>query len=151
MRVYLVRHGEAEAAGERPLTAQGRRHVERIARAAVRAQVHPQHIYHSDKLRAKETAEILAQHLGHTDLRQVPGLNPNDATERASRLVDSPGGDIMLVGHLPHLERFASLLLLDNDTKPLVLFPPAGMACLERNPTTRNWLLRWMIAPETLE
>jgi phosphohistidine phosphatase len=56
-----------------------------------------------------------------------------------------------LVGHLPHLERLASLLLLEDDSSPLLLFPPAGMACLERNPTTRHWLLRWMITPETLE
>lgn len=151
MRVYLMRHGEAEAAGERPLSAQGRRHVERVSRAAVRAKVHPAHIYHSDKLRAKQTAEILGQHLGHKDVRQVPGLNPNDDPERAHRLVDPPGGDVILVGHLPHLERFASLLLLDDDTKPLVVFPPAGMACLERNSTAGNWLLRWLITPETLE
>ncbi len=151
MRVYLVRHGEAEAAGERSLTAQGRRHVERVARAAVRAKVHPQHIYHSDKLRAKETAAILAQHLGHKHVRQVPGLNPNDDPEESNHLLDTPGGDIILVGHLPHLERFASLLLLDDDTKPLVVFPPASMACLERNPTAGNWLLRWLITPETLE
>lgn len=151
MRVYLVRHGEAEAAGERPLSAQGRRHVERVARAAVRAQVRPQHIYHSGKLRAKQTAEILGQHLGHKDVRQVPGLNPNDDPEESNHLVDSPSGDLILVGHLPHLERFASLLLLEDDTKPLVVFPPASMACLERNPTAGNWLLCWLITPKTLE
>ena len=151
MRVYLMRHGEAEPAGERPLTAQGRQHVERVARAAVRAHVHPKHIYHSGKLRAQQTAEILAQHLGHTDLRQVPGLNPNDDPDEAHRLADSRSGGVMFVGHLPHLERFASSLLLEDDSSPLVLFPPAGMACLERNPTTRHWLLRWMITPETLE
>jgi phosphohistidine phosphatase len=150
MRLYLVRHGEAEPAGERPLTAAGRQNVERVARAALRGQVRPKHIFHSGKLRAQQTAEILAQHLGQPDCRQVPGLNPNDDPDEANRLANSRSGDLMFVGHLPHLERFASLLLIEDDS-PLVLFPPGGMACLERNPATRRWLLRWLITPETLE
>lgn len=150
MRLYLMRHGEAEPAGERPLTALGRQQVEKVARAAGRAGAKPVRIFQSGILRAQQTAEILIQTLGLTEApRKIAGLNPNDDPDTAMELLENLTVDVALVGHLPHVEALASLLILDDSSRALLLFPTAGMACLERNPTTERWLIRWMITPDT--
>lgn len=151
MRLYLMRHGEAEPAGERPLSAAGRQQVETVARAAARAGAKPVHIFHSGKLRAAQTAGILARHLSVTaEPCKAAGLDPNDDPTAARELVEALSEDTLLAGHLPHLELFASLLLLGDAGRTLLLFPTAGMACLERDLAARRWLVRWMITPETL-
>ncbi|MBM3581113.1 MAG: phosphohistidine phosphatase SixA, partial [Alphaproteobacteria bacterium] len=64
MRVYLARHGDAVEALEnprRPLSAKGRAEVERMASFLARGGVRPRRIIHSQKLRAGETAAILAR------------------------------------------------------------------------------------------
>ena len=57
--VYLVQHGQAEPKDkdpERPLTAEGRQTVERVAAWAVRAGIEMGQVRHSGKLRAEQTA-----------------------------------------------------------------------------------------------
>jgi phosphohistidine phosphatase SixA len=67
MEFYLVRHGEAVSQavnGQRPLTAEGRRDVERLGRATAQRGIQPSQIFHSGLLRAQQTAEILNESLG---------------------------------------------------------------------------------------
>jgi phosphohistidine phosphatase len=74
-------HGRqpAEDCVSRPLTQAGRLAVERIAGWAAAADIRPDEIAHSGKLRAEQTAEILADYLmpakGSTMRR---GLGPDD-------------------------------------------------------------------------
>ena len=66
MNIYLVRHGEAVSEKldpKRPLTSSGREEVQRIGRLAAAKNVKVSAIFHSGILRAKQTAEILAEHL----------------------------------------------------------------------------------------
>ena len=66
MELYLVQHGEAtpkEVDPARPLTERGQVEVRRVAHAAHVAGVTVSTIYHSGKLRAQQTAEILAKEL----------------------------------------------------------------------------------------
>src|SRR3954447_20572544 len=58
--LLLVHHGDAVAPGidsMRPLSAVGRAATERLASAAARRGVKPDVIWHSGKLRARQTAE----------------------------------------------------------------------------------------------
>src|SRR3954469_7788108 len=110
MRVYLVRHGEAKSEDvdpDRHLTDDGADAVERIARDAVKdSGVRPARIVHSAKARARQTAQIWAGLVG-AEVSEAEGLSPNDdPAVWATRLQDEPD-DVMLVGHLPHLERLA--------------------------------------------
>jgi len=62
MRLYLVQHGEAKREEEdpsRPLTENGRREVEIVAKFLSEAGIKIDKILHSGKLRAAQTAEIL--------------------------------------------------------------------------------------------
>ena len=56
------------------------------------------------------------------------------------------GEPLMLVGHLPHLSRLVSALVL-GDSKKEILWPDAGtMVCLTK--TQRGFRLLWVLTPE---
>jgi|Deesub1362A_J573_1020465.scaffolds.fasta_scaffold00071_43 phosphohistidine phosphatase len=145
MRLYLVRHAEAEVSEPKALTAQGREAAQRMA-ARLRAMgIRPQAIYHSGKLRARQTAEIVGQALGLSP-QEAQGLAPlDDPAEWAQRL-RSQEADVMLVGHIPHVGRLAALLLCGRDSLALG-FGPATVAALERT-QAGSWALCFMLPVE---
>ncbi len=53
----------------------------------------------------------------------------------------------MLVGHLPHMSRLASLLLKGDAEKNAVNFKQGSVVCLE-NPGDGNFSVEWMVTPE---
>lgn len=142
MRVYLVRHGEAQSENvdpERHLTARGVEEVTQIATgAADQLQVHPQRIVHSGKARARQTAEIWAGLIG-VDPEHADGLSPNDDPTTWAKRLESSEGDLMLVGHLPHLERLAAMLVEGDAEAAVAGFPAGGMVVLERSDS--GWAL----------
>lgn len=151
MRLYLVRHGEATSEAEdpkRPLSIAGRAEVEKIARhlARVSAIVDGFTVRHSGKLRAAQTAEILAAYLHPAGTpEQAPGLAPGDPPQRALELIQEAAGDLMLAGHLPHLGRLASLLLTGDSERVGFKLPAAAIVCLERE--SGSWRLNWLLIP----
>ncbi len=150
MDFYLVRHGEAEPEHldpRRPLTDGGRAGVEKVARAAVARRLKIAEILHSDKLRAKETAEILARFLSPArGVQEISGLAPEDDPLLAKAELEAADQSLMLVGHLPHVGRLAALLLVGDSEKKIVDFAPATMICLSRE--SGIWRLGWTLSPE---
>jgi phosphohistidine phosphatase len=55
--------------------------------------------------------------------------------------------NIMLVGHLPHLGKLASLLLCGDENAGLISFRMGGALCLERDGAGK-WSVQWMIIPD---
>jgi len=143
VRAYLVRHGEAKNADvdpERHLTDRGVLTVRGIATEGTEALgVHPDRILHSGKARARQTAEIWAE-LAGVDVAEADGLAPNDDPSVWRQRLEGESEDVMLVGHLPHLERLAGLLVTGDADRPVVGFPAGGLVCLERAAT--GWELR---------
>jgi phosphohistidine phosphatase len=150
MEVYLVRHGQAKAETmdpAQPLSERGREEVERVARHAAARGLRVVEIRHSRKLRARETAEILAAHLAPArGVREVDGLAPADDPAAARQSLEEAHEPLMLVGHLPHLSRLASSLLLGDAGKEIVHFGNASLACLAR--TDGGWRLEWILTPD---
>ena len=150
MEFYLVRHGEAKPATEdprRPLNERGRREVEKVARAATAKGIKVSRILHSDKLRAKETAEILVRALSPArGVRETKGLGPEDDPFVAKAELEVAVDSLMLVGHLPHLGRLVSLLLTGDPERRPIDFPAAGVVCLSRE--KGKWKIRWTLNPE---
>ncbi|GAB4390815.1 MAG: phosphohistidine phosphatase SixA [Thermodesulfovibrionales bacterium] len=150
MYVYLVQHGEAvskEEDPERPLSEKGKEDVARVA-AFVSSQMGGAFsIRHSGKTRARQTAEILRDRLlPGEEVSEADGLSPlDDPAIWAGRLAAGEG-DIMLVGHLPHLERLASLLLCGKPEMGAVQFRMGGVVCLGRDDGL--WSIRWMVIPD---
>ena len=153
MKLYLVQHGEAKREEEdpaRPLTDRGREEAEKIASHIAKTGVQVERIIHSGKLRAKQTAEIMAKHLKPPKgVDQADNLDPlADPKIWAERLKDI-SEDIMLVGHLPHLSKLASLLLTGNADLEPIKFRMAGIICLERDEKGK-WSLLWALRPENI-
>ena len=151
MRLYLVQHGEAAEETEdptRPLTENGRAAVQRVAAAADDAGVRPMHVFHSGKLRAEQTAEIIAETLGLAgSVGVAAGLKPMDDVEPWATQVGEHVQDVMLVGHLPFMGRLASLLLCGDADTEIVHFRYGAVVCLGRE-DTGSWSLLWVLAPD---
>jgi len=148
MLVYLVRHGDAkpeEVDPERPLSDRGWAEVERVARHLGRLRLPLAEICHSDRLRARQTADLLAKHLlPALGTRAARGLGPMDDPALVREDLDAFPGPLMLVGHLPHLDRLARSLLQTNGA--LFAFPPAAVLCLVRADT--GWRVDWLLTPQ---
>lgn len=150
MRLYLAQHGLAREPSEdpqRPLSDQGREDVSRVAGfLSLFARPQPLVIAHSGKLRAQQTAEMFAEAWGVKDVRVMPDLAPNDDPAVWSAHLAGMDEDVMLVGHLPHLQRLAGLLLCDDVSRTPLTFRQGGVACMERQ--GGNWSLQWMVVPQ---
>lgn len=153
MRIYLTQHGQAlpkDVDPDRPLNAQGREDVRRLAELLGNAGIEVGQVLHSGKARAEQTAAILADALlpaGQPEARA--GLGPTDPLEQVSAEIAFWSAETLIVGHLPYLGRLASLLLVSDPDRPLLAFQPGSIACLEKDPEGR-WALAWMVRPELL-
>ena len=116
MKLYLMQHGEACAKDvdpERPLTNEGRLDVERMGAFLKRSGVKVRRVIHSGKLRAQQTAEILADLIAPEVESEVSGLmNPNDNPRAFDWQAESWDQDTLIVGHLPFMAGLVSHLSL---------------------------------------
>lgn len=150
MRLYLVQHGEAKSEKEdpeRPLTDRGWEEIRRVSKAAKSLiQIHCSVVYHSGKLRARQTAEILGEIL-RFPIEEEEGLNPNDPIQPWVERISKENRDLMIVGHLPFLEKLASFLLCGEENAKLILFRYGALVCLEQV-EGRKWAIAWILRPE---
>jgi len=149
MRVYLAQHGLANDAAtdpERGLSDQGREDVTRTAGfLSLFEKPQPSRIIHSGKLRAQQTAEMFAEAWGGLPVAEVPDLAPNADPHVWAEHLNCMSHDVMLVGHLPYLERLAGLLLCSDAECEVVRFRNGGVTCLQRSDS--GWTLLWQIHP----
>lgn len=148
MLLYLVQHGTAKSKEEdpdRPLTAEGRLEVDSVMLLMMRyGAITAARVVHSGKLRAAETAQLIAAKLD-AEVEEAEGLKPmDDPGIWADRLADEPQ-DTLLVGHMPHLSRLASRLLCGDPDAGLVEFTNGGVVCLRLE--DGEWSLRWSVPP----
>jgi len=150
VKVYLVQHGEAEPESvdpARPLSERGRSDVRCVAARAGRLAVEVRQIRHSGKTRAEQTAALFADALSPPDgVIAVSGLAPKDDVAPVANALAGESQPVMLVGHLPFLERLASRLVTGDAERPVVRFVGAGVVCLERKDA--RWLVSWILTPE---
>lgn len=153
MNLYLVRHGAAKSKDEdpqRPLSDVGAAAVARLAAFLGRSEaIAVDEIWHSSKLRARQTAGVLANGVGlEAPLREVEDLEPlADVAGLARELSDTPLS-LMLVGHLPHLDRLASFLTCGDPDREAFSFAPSAVLFLGRQPeVATNWKVFWMVEP----
>jgi phosphohistidine phosphatase len=150
MALYLVQHGKslpADIDPEQGLSTEGVAETECMAQMAKDAGLKVKGILHSGKPRASRTADILAAALKPAEgTKQAQGLNPLDDVAPWTRL--NPGDDLMLVGHLPFMERLAAFLVSGSHERPIIKFQNSGIVCLDREPSSINWVIRWALAPK---
>ncbi len=153
MQLYLIRHAHAIDAPDdaaRPLSANGRAQVQRLARVLrTSGQFSPAEIWHSPLVRAAETAKLLAHLLPVTaPRREVAGLTSGaDPRLIARRLARAPGS-LAIVGHEPHLSALASLLVAGAASPPIFKMKKCSVLALEG--AKARWVVHWHISAELL-
>lgn len=151
MALYLVQHGLAlskDIDPEKGLSDEGAREARRIAEVAKGYRVRANRIEHSGKKRARQTAEIFSAALEpEQGLRRREGLNPLDDVAAIAETLDT-GQDLMLVGHLPFMERLTSYLILGEEKPTVFKFQNGGIVCLDRDPDRDGWVIKWTLMPK---
>ncbi|MBI5623580.1 MAG: histidine phosphatase family protein [Elusimicrobia bacterium] len=155
MRIYLLRHGQSLSAleakvkkdADRPLSDQGRRDVERMARFLVDRGAAPGLILHSPLKRATQTAGEAARAWeapppleAFTPLSNE--LGPEDLLA-AIRKRSTGLAEVLAVGHQPQLGEFAQFL-----TGESFALRPGGLIALETSDSGARKL--WSFNPEDL-
>ena len=129
MKLYLMRHGHAVEKftdAQRPLSERGRAEAAESAESAVkRHDISIKTIYHSPKLRARQTAEILAEFIkSGPDLIEAEQLLPDDDISYWYQRAYEED-DIALVGHMPYMADLASRLLINSGDNSIISFQTA--------------------------
>jgi phosphohistidine phosphatase len=132
---------------EKGLSDEGKKAVGRIAQVAKDYEVNVSGIHHSGKKRAAQTAEIFAASLNPSDgVQEMEGLK---ALDDVTKLDVDAGKNVMLVGHLPFMEKLTSYLITGDAERPPVLkFQNGGIVCLDLDPETDAWFVKWTLLPQ---
>jgi phosphohistidine phosphatase len=159
IQLYLIRHGLAASRGDqfpddakRPLTPQGVTRLRREAAGLEALGVRFDIVLTSPLVRARQTAEVLAQALApRTAVTELAALAPGGAAAAtASALAEySRHGAIALVGHEPDLGQLAARLI---GTRAAIPFKK-GAVCridMEALPPSRPGRLVWFVTPKML-
>ena len=77
----------------------------------------------------------------------MSGLNPLDDVTALVDKIDSRD-NIMLVGHLPFMERLTSHLITGSIDDPVFKFQNGGIVCLDRDPDSGSWVIKWALMPK---
>lgn len=142
MKLNVLRHGIAVERGtpgygrdsERPLTEEGEKEMRRIARGMQAIGVSFDCVLSSPFVRARRTAEIVAETFGIEDKLTLSrhletGGDPHRLVEEISsrtKTLDT----VLLVGHEPYLSGLISVLLVGDDQLAIVL-KKAGLCQLQ--------------------
>ncbi len=147
MQIYLVQHGISnpkEQDPEQGLSPQGEKEVRRIAETAGNYRVPVQGIMHSGKKRAEQTARIMSGILNPTlTVESTSGLGPLDDVQAWKEKLGKLNR-FMLVGHLPFMQRLASLLVAGDQDTRVIKFQNGGIVCLEEE---QGWHVKWALMP----
>ena len=151
MKMYLVQHGEALSRDEdhaRPLSPRGQQDVQAVAEMLDAAGIRVARVWHSGKLSAAQTAEMLARRVyprGRPEA--INGIKPNDSLAEYSQDADVWEEDTLIVGHLPFMSRLVSMLVGGDPDHELVSYYPGSVVCLERS-GAHSWRVQWMLRPD---
>ena len=159
MELYLIRHGLAAERGDaypddrkRPLTTDGIQKLVREAKALAALDITFDQILTSPLVRARQTADTLAQGLaGPPLIRNVTALAPGGAVAAIMEEVAKHARQsrVALVGHEPGMGMLAARLI---GTRAPLMFKK-GAICridLDTVPPAGPGQLRWFVTPKML-
>ena len=150
MFLYLVQHAEAlkkEEDPSRSLSEKGIKDIKKIASFSRGLKLTPHQILHSGKMRALQTAQLLAERVNaDMGVLESDGLSAMDDPEIWFGRLSKMNEDIVIVGHLPYLSKLASLLICRDKENNIINFEMGSIVCLKRLEDF-NWVVEWMMKP----
>ena len=128
----------------RPLSDRGRAAAFLMADEAARRGVKPEVIWHSGKLRARQTAEafwkVCAPFAAFSAER---GLQPGDPPAWMRDRLIGETRDVLIVGHMPSIPRLLRVLIGEDADTSATTFPLHGMVALRAEGDL--WREEWRI------
>ena len=150
MQLFLVHHGDAvgpDVDPRRPLSERGREQVERLAAEAAKRGARPAVVWHSGKLRARQTAEAFWKACNAlAEFSATRDLQPADPPAWIHDRLCGESRDTLIAGHFPHLPQLLALLLGKPPDSPGE-FPAHGLVALDREREGPGWRELWRIVP----
>ena len=164
MNLYLMRHAIAvasdeevlESDSERPLSAKGIKRLRRATRGLRRLEIPFDSLLTSPATRARQTADILAEHLDlERKLEEISGLAPENSVDNLmfglTRFRSCE--HLLLVGHEPLLSHTAVFLLGAKKNESFGIELKKGGICrieIDGLPPDQPGTLHWLLAPKHL-
>jgi phosphohistidine phosphatase len=161
MDLYLIRHADALALGERgnthdserPLSDKGFAQSKMLGAWMQRKGIALDQVFTSPLLRAHQTAEGMVGSLSTaSSLQPCPELAPGEKPKKLAKVLRRWGGErAALVGHLPDLPEFAAWLI--GSKRAQIDLAKAGMAYIHvaNEPCKGGGVLVWLLTPEWLQ
>ena len=149
MAIYLVQHGLSLPKDKDPqkgLSQDGYAETRKIADVAAFYKIGVTRIVHSGKKRAEQTAQFFQEALNPIEsLKAVDGISPMDDVEAFARTID-PNTSVMIVGHLPFMQKLVSYLTTGNEGSRVYKFQNSGIVCMECE--SGDWYIKWTLNPK---
>ncbi len=159
MRLYLFRHGPAQEQAPdggddlRALTAKGIKRTRVCARGLARLIDAPEVLLTSPKLRAAQTADIVAEVL-KVKPHALPELAQGSPQKLLRKLAKLNPPTVMIVGHEPMLSQLIALVCTGDASCEFAPLKKAGCACLQWDDPSVNHAtpgrLLWLAPPSML-
>jgi phosphohistidine phosphatase len=156
VELYLIRHADALALGERgitddaerPLSEQGENQTRTLAKGMLQKAIALDGIVSSPLARSRQTADLLVRNLSSTPIEVEISdyVLPDAKPGKLARLLRKIGGrNVGVVGHLPHLPYFAAWLI--GGKKAQLDMGKAGVACIScpEDVAKGTGTLRWLV------
>lgn len=150
MALYLVQHGKSLSKEKDPdqgLSETGLAETRRIAQEAAKCRLSVTCIHHSVKTRARQTAEIFAGVLCPAKgIHQIEGIKPMDDVQAFAPALNPEDG-LMIVGHLPFMQRLTAFLTTGRTEPAVFKFQNSGIVCLDKSIDEKVWLIVGSLLP----
>jgi phosphohistidine phosphatase len=160
MELILFRHGiaidradpQCPAEAERHLTPKGVRRTRRASRGLRQVGVRCDLVLTSPYRRARQTAELTMEALGlpPENIAESEEILPMAPPQKLLTLLPRlEAGDLLIVGHAPHLDDFLALAT-GGDTAFTSLGKAGAAKLVFHDPSCRRAELEWLLTPRSL-
>lgn len=149
MKLYLMRHGQAaskQVDPEQGLTAGGKAEIKKLARQLAGQNVQVAQIYHSEKTRARQTAEIMSRFIAPDVIPKAHAhITPNDDPHTLLPEINEWQIDTLITSHLPFVPNLLTLLIENSSAIQNISFVPGTVVCLLKEDSA--WSIEWVASP----
>ena len=133
-KLYFAQHGIAVSKDddpERPLSKDGIRQTNAIAKQLRQLDTPISAIFHSGKLRAQQTADIFSSILNPASMSELKDLSPNSDLSLINQSFTI--NNALYIGHLPNLEKIVSSLVTGDAEPNIIKFQNSAVVGLEKS------------------
>jgi phosphohistidine phosphatase len=161
MDLYIIRHAWAADRSDprwpeddsRPLTEEGRRRFAQVAAALAGRDAAPTMIASSPLVRCVETAQLLADAVGKSEVAVIDELRPGgglDGLLRWTQRQTRSHKAVAWVGHAPDVNRWAAAMI--GDGGGLIRFTKGAVASISFDgpPAPGSGELQWLVTAKVL-